>query len=354
MATCGLYLLVFLGTVALGFILPRMATRFGLVDEPDHRKLHEGSIPLVGGLMIFISYASILGVEGYLKPSVFIALVAMLLLGLVDDHVGLSARCRMFLQSMIVLALILTGDVKLTQLGNLAGMGVVNLGTLAVPFTLLCFVGLINAINMLDGLDGLAGGVVLSALIWLAIANVLTGAGFCNEGFALIGALAGFLVFNARYPGHPKATIYMGDAGSTTLGLVLGYIALNQCANQTAPLTPVSIFWVLALPVVDTLRVMIVRKLRGHSPFAADRTHLHHLMSDLGHFSAGAVAWSLVMLNLVFGAVGVLGHYFGIQDSWLMLGILVLLVSSVIVGYFLERMPSKAVAAEQSMHEVTI
>jgi len=349
-----LYLLVFLGTVTLGFLLPSMAIRFGLVDEPDHRKLHEGTIPLVGGLMIFISYSSILGVEGYLKPSLLIALAAMLLLGLVDDHVGLSARCRMFLQSVIVLALILMGDVKLTQLGNLAGMGVVDLGSLAVPFTLLCFVGLINAINMLDGLDGLAGGVVLSALIWLAIKNVLTGAGLCTEGIALIGAISGFLIFNARYPGHPKATIYLGDAGSTTLGLVLGYIALRQCANQTDPLTPVSIFWVLALPVVDTLRVMIVRKLRGHSPFAADRTHLHHLMSDLGHFSAGTVTWSLVMLNLVFGAIGVLGHYFGIQDSWLMLGILVLLVSSVMVGYFLERLPSKLVAAQKPTHGVTV
>ncbi len=354
MFPCRLYLLVFLVTVALGFILPRMATRVGLVDEPDHRKLHEGSIPLVGGLMIFISYASILGVEGSLKPSLLIALAAMLLLGLIDDHVGLSARCRMLLQSMIVLALILAGDVKLTQLGNLMGMGVVDLGPLAVPFTLLCFVGLINAINMLDGLDGLAGGVALSALIWLAIGNGLAGAGFCSEGLALIGALAGFLIFNARYPGHPKASLYLGDAGSTTLGLVLGYIALRQCANQTDPLTPVSIFWVLALPVVDTLRVMIVRKLRGHSPFAADRTHLHHLMSDLGHYSAGTVTWSLVMLNLIFGAMGVLGHYFGIQDSWLMLGILVLLVSSVIVGYFLERRLSEVVGAEKLADEVTV
>ena len=349
-----LYLLIFSVTVALGFILPIVAFRFGLVDEPDHRKLHEGSIPLVGGLMIFISYASILGVEGYLKPAFLIALAAILLLGLVDDHINLCARRRMILQSMIVLTLILMGDVKLTQLGNLAGTGVIELGYLAVPFTLLCFVGLINAINMLDGLDGLAGGVALSALIWLAVANLLAGAGFCVEGIALIAGLAGFMVFNARYPGHPKATIYMGDAGSTTLGMVLGYIALNQCATQTSPLTPVSIFWVLALPVIDTLRVMIVRKLRGHSPFAADRTHLHHLMSDLGHFSAGTVTWSLVMLNLVFGAIGVLGHYFGIQDSWLMLGILVLLVSSVMVGYFLERMPSKAVAAEQPMDEVTL
>ena len=212
----------------------------------------------------------------------------------------------------------------------------------------------INAINMLDGLDGLAGGVALSALIWLAIGNVLAGAGFCSEGLALIGALAGFLIFNARYPGHPKASLYLGDAGSTTLGLVLGYIALRQCANQTDPLTPVSIFWVLALPVVDTLRVMIVRKLRGHSPFAADRTHLHHLMSDLGHYSAGTVTWSLVMLNLIFGAMGVLGHYFGIQDSWLMLGILVLLVSSVIVGYLLEHRLSKVVGAEKLADEVTV
>ena len=342
-----------MGSIVLGWILPGIAFRLGWVDEPDHRKQHEGRIPLVGGLMIFISYIGVLGMKGYLSPVLLLALAAMALLGAVDDYFDVCARRRMILQSLIVLMLILVGDVQLTQLGNLFGMGIIDLGFLAVPFTLLCFVGLINAINMLDGLDGLAGGVALSALFWLVIANALAGRGFCIEGTALIGALAGFLLFNARYPGHPKGTIYLGDAGSTTLGLILGYIALEQCAHQADPLTPISVFWVLALPVVDTLRVMIVRMLRGHSPFKADRTHLHHLLINLGHCSAGGVTLRLVILSLVLGAVGVLGHHYGISDVWLMLGILVLLASSVVLGNALERQSDRTLRTDQASPTVS-
>ena len=287
-----LYVQLFLCTVVLGYILRPCALRWGLVDKPDHRKFHEGSIPLVGGLMIFISYTGILVFHGYIPPYLITVVTAMLLLGLIDDNSGLTARCRMSIQSLIVLVTIVIGNNHLTQLGNLIGFGVLELGHFAIPFTLLSFVGLINAINMLDGLDGLVGGVALGALVWFELSNPLAGLYYSVEGLALICALAGFMLFNASYPGHRKATIYLGEAGSTTLGLMLGLIALKHCAGNTATLTPVSVFWVLALPVVDTLRVMIVRQIRGANPFKADRTHLHHLLIDRGIGAVAPVFWT--------------------------------------------------------------
>ena len=282
------------------------ARRLDLMDYPKGRKDHERPTPVTGGLAMAIASVLAYWAAPNLTPSIqafCIAAVLLVAVGLWDDKHDLRWYWRVLAQVVAALVVIFWGGVRVEQLGPLFGLGQTSLGFLSVPFTVFATVGIINAMNMIDGADGLAGMLGLAALAMLCAASVYAGNLVLAERVAVLcGALAGFLVWNLRFPWRPRARVFMGNAGSGFLGLVIAWVAFRLTQNDGHPVNPVLALWLLPIPVMDTL-VLIVRRLQeGRSPFAAGRDHIHHMMQDAGFGPTRAAFW-LTVFSLACGLV---------------------------------------------------
>ncbi len=282
------------------------ARRLDLMDYPKGRKDHERPTPVTGGLAMAIASILAYWAAPNLTPSIqafCIAAVLLVAVGLWDDKHDLRWYWRVLAQVVAALVVIFWGGVRVEQLGPLFGLGQTSLGFLSVPFTVFAMVGIINAMNMIDGADGLAGMLGLAALAMLCAASVYAGNLVLAERVAVLcGALAGFLVWNLRFPWRPRARVFMGNAGSGFLGLVIAWVAFRLTQNDGHPVNPVLALWLLPIPVMDTL-VLIVRRLQeGRSPFAAGRDHIHHMMQDAGFGPTRAAFW-LTVFSLACGLV---------------------------------------------------
>lgn len=270
------------------WLLQPIAKRYNLLDHPKGRKDHHAPTPVTGGLamglgvvlaaMVFVPEIG----DGFIG---FLGAAAILLfVGVLDDIHDIRWYWRVLAQMLAALVMIYVGDVRVEQLGPVFGMSSLSLGWLAVPFTVFATVGLINAINMVDGIDGLAGMLVWCALLMLAAAALYAGNGVIAERMMiLMGAVAAFLAFNLRLPWRQRATLFMGNAGSAFLGLVIAWFSFRLTQNPGHPVSPVLALWFVPIPVMDTLVVMLRRLRNKRSPFYADRNHIHHLMLEAGY-----------------------------------------------------------------------
>jgi UDP-GlcNAc:undecaprenyl-phosphate GlcNAc-1-phosphate transferase len=297
----------FLLTAALILALRPVAARFGLLDHPGGRKDHAAPTPVIGGLAIALGAAVSIGVFGGPgtagAPGLALAAAAALLtvVGLIDDRYDVRWYWRLGAQAVAGLILVYVGGVRVEQIGPVFGLSPVSLGVLSIPFTVLATVGLINALNMIDGIDGLAGLQVLAALAMLAAASLYAGNTPLSSMLIISGgAVAGFLAFNLRTPKRQRASVFLGNAGSAVLGLVIAWAAFRLTQNPSHPVSPVLAPFLIALPVIDCLVLMLHRSREHGRPFAADRKHLHHRMLAAG-FRPGEVAVSLAVLSLLIG-----------------------------------------------------
>ena len=304
------FLVATFGTVLLVLVLKDIARRIGLTDRPDSRKDHQGEIPLVGGIAIFIAFA-ISMVYAELAVSVRYFLLAgglLVLVGAVDDIVDLPPGLRLVLHIASALIMCLLGGVTVITLGEifLPGMDV-TLGVLSIPFTVFAVVALINAVNMSDGLDGLSSTQVLIPLGGLAL---ISGAVRDYEHFlplvALCGCLLGFLYFNLRTPWRDRATVFLGDAGSSFLGFALAWFFIDMSQGENANIKPVSVLWFALLIIYSTVEIVFRRLVRRRSPFKPDREHLHHVFLLAG-FSVNETVATLAVITFAGVAVGIAG-----------------------------------------------
>jgi UDP-GlcNAc:undecaprenyl-phosphate GlcNAc-1-phosphate transferase len=188
---------------------------------------------------------------------------------------------------------------------------------IAVPLTVVALVGLVNAINMLDGLDGLAGGVSVAMLSWLVVLATLQGQGaYQLITVVSVAATAAFLLLNGRWPWRHRAEVFLGDAGSMSLGLIVGWSVIGISQAENPVVSPMAYLWIVALPVMDTLSLTVRRLLRGRHPFIADRDHIHHLFLRAG-FTPGGASYCLVAISLAVGGAGVTAALAGVPD-WLL------------------------------------
>lgn len=298
----------------------RIALRIGLVDQPGGRKQHDGIIPVTGGVAMYIGFAAAALTSGLVAGQTLALVAALGLLvvgGALDDMHDLMPHTKFFVQLVAALLMTSWAGLFVSQLGNLLGLGPVNLYHWAIPFSVVCALGVINAINMVDGLDGAAGSVALIATLWLALVAALEGLG--AQLFLLLllaGAIAGFLVWNLRVPRRLQAAAFMGDAGSMMLGFALCWFSIDLTQGEGRTLPPIVCVWILAVPLFDMARVMFVRLLRGGSMLDADREHLHHLLLDRGHSVARTTA-ILIGASALAGAAGVGAWRAGVPD-WAM------------------------------------
>jgi UDP-GlcNAc:undecaprenyl-phosphate GlcNAc-1-phosphate transferase len=287
-----------------------LARRFGWMDVPDARKLHSMPTPLVGGPAIFIACLAVMWFAGLpCNLALLGAAGLMLLSGGVDDRWPLSAITRFAMQIVACLVMIYAGDVMLTDFGRLFWDRVLVLGPVAVPITVFAALGVINAFNMMDGLDGLSGNVFLVSALSLAWLAARAGQAVAASLLLIAcGAVAGFLILNARTPWNPRARVFLGDSGSLLLGFFLAWMFIDlgngpveSGGRAFAPMTAV---WIFGIPLLDTTHLIYHRRRAGGSAFAADQEHLHHAFLRAG-LSTAKTCWAVTGLCVLFALIGI-------------------------------------------------
>ena len=280
-------------------LLARLCRRIGLVDHPDgRRKLHEKNIALCGGIAGYLATAvSVVIAIPYLRGEwealdrsasdllpIFLAGSVLLGVGVIDDKVGLRGRQKLAGQVIAALILILGGLV--VERVELFGF-TIDLGLLAVPATILWLLAAVNAVNLLDGINGFAGSI---GLITSAAISFLAFRGGHGAQAVLAAAMAGSLLGFLRY-NFPKATVFLGDAGSMSIGLVLGALSIQSSLKGPGTLLLAAPLCMLAIPFFDSAAAIMRRHLTGRSIYSTDRCHIHHRLSE----RFGAVAAVLVV-----------------------------------------------------------
>jgi UDP-GlcNAc:undecaprenyl-phosphate GlcNAc-1-phosphate transferase len=313
----------FLLSVVLTIAMMKIAPRLGLVDVPSDRKNHEGRIPLVGaGVFLAFGISSILLRQ---QPPGFAAfLVAMLLIGIlgaVDDIVDLRASVKFVAQCLIVGSIVLPSGFLIQNAGALFGNAPLLLGQWAIPVTIVGVVGMTNAMNLIDGLDGLAGGISFVALMWFTISAALLG---LSHELAIVLVFAfsvlGFLLFNFRHPWRTRAVVFLGDAGSTMIGMGLAVVAIMLTQRSGEVLPPITALWICALPVTDTLSLIVRRLAAGKSIGANDHWHLHDLLVRTG-LTVNQTVLVLIAISAVLGGIGMAGWLLHVPDRFMLISL---------------------------------
>ena len=332
MELAGLFGVCFLICGAAIRLAMSLADWLGMLDRPGGHKQHEASTPFVGGVGIL---AVLLSVFLVLDPlfggfavsplqGILIGALILFITGLADDIVHLSFKLRFVVQAAVALSMIFVGGVELLSFGELLPGWRFDLGWLSIPLTILATVGLINAVNMIDGLDGLSGSVSLVSLALVGLVAFFAGQGaYVVLVVALIAGLAGFLYYNLRYPGNSRARVFLGDNGSMVLGFLFAWLCIALSQGDAPAMTPVTALWLFALPLMDTVAVMLRRIWLRKSPFRPDRYHLHHLFVSAGYRVCDVVVFA-ALGQLFLGLIGVGGLVLGVPEYlmfWLFMGV---------------------------------
>ena len=265
-----------------------------LTALPNGRTSHKGIVPTLGGIGVFTGMILPINVTAILFANysqlidllIFNALIlALLLIGIFDDIMKLSAVKKLGYQLMVATIYIVGANMHIDSFLGLFGMHNIPI-IYSIIFSVFVIVLLINAYNLVDGIDGLAGvlGVLISG--YMAIVFYFTNYFFYSlVCLSLVGALIGFLVFN--FSRHRK--IFLGDTGSLVVGFLLAlevvaYLSGGARAPQLVMFknAPVVVMALVSYPLFDTLRVFFIRIINKRSPFSPDRNHIHHRLVDLG------------------------------------------------------------------------
>ncbi|HYJ65558.1 MAG TPA: MraY family glycosyltransferase [Parafilimonas sp.] len=304
------------------FLLPliiKLAHQNKIYDVPDERKTHNYPVSSLGGIAIFsgliLSMLLVSDFNNYnAELQYYVAgLFVIFILGLIDDIFILKAWKKTLGQLAVAAVLTLKGGLLVTNLHGFLGMHALT-HTESVYISFFTIILLINAFNLLDGVDGLAASIGLVACllfgVFFLINNVLP---YAVLAFSIAGALLSFLMYN-----FPPAKIFMGDSGSTLIGLICSMLAIKFVENPaiqvnlTGYSTPAIAFGFLLIPLMDVLRVFALRIAKGKSPLIPDRSHFHHLLQNKG-LSHTEVTITLLAGEFVFALITLLLHNININ-----------------------------------------
>ncbi len=307
-----------------------------LFDVPNNRSAAKHIVPTLGGIAIMAGFiiSSIISSNYYnindLKY-LFASIITMFVIGLKDDIIGISARKKFFFQILVAFYLVFLGNIRITNLHGI--VGIQEIGYVASSIlSVIAIVGIINAFNLIDGIDGLAGGVsLLTSLVygfWFMYAGDIVYALAC---FSLAGSLIAFLLYNVF--GNTNK-IFMGDTGSLLLGTIMAVMTihfneLKPALSAAAHGLPAISLAIIIVPVIDTIRVFIIRIAQKRSPFSPDMNHIHHGLLNLTgkhHLAASSiiVATNGLIVLLAFLLIDQLGNN--------LLFILLLVIGFVLAG----------------------
>lgn len=306
------YVLIFAIAFSVTYLITPSVRFFGLkfsvIDRKDERKIHDKVITRFGGIAIYVGFIFAMICSFFLNfglgfqelaplMKVFIAATLVLCLGFYDDVKGANVKIKLFVQTLAAFFLINSGFL-VERISNPLG-GVIELGILSIPITILWLVGITNAINLIDGMDGLAGGIVFISSAGLSIVFIMTHR-LLIPAFSAI-ALAGAVLAFLRYNFNP-AKIFMGDTGSMFLGFTIAAIAImssHKAATSISLLIPII---ALGVPIADTTLAFLRRFINKQNIFAPDQKHIHHWLMGKNLTSKQVVVILLgitVLLNII-------------------------------------------------------
>ena len=301
-------------------------------DNPEERKLQRKPVPVMGGFVVF--FGAIVGSLCYWNKHnclsivpIQIAMLMMLIIGAFDDIKKLSPNIRLVFEILIVTALAIGNDYPINDLHGLWGIHGIS-PWIAWPLTIFGCVGIINAINMIDGIDGLSSGICIMAFSFYGLLFFYAH-DFVRAALAvcIIGGLIPFFIMNVF---GNRSKMYIGDAGTMMLGIALCDMVMamltkdSACANQTDQTNFCLVAFalaVLAIPVFDTIRVMLGRISRGESPFTPDKTHLHHAFIDYGFHHLETSLMEIILNMMIIGVWWVFykSHF---SEQWQLYGVI--------------------------------
>lgn len=281
-------------------LLIKYAKKLNLVDIPNERSVHKNTTPRGAGIAFgFAFFISILLfhidlIEDYW--AILLSIFLVFLVGILDDLKDTKPRTKFFVIFVAVFILYLD-DITITNLGIYLGIEI-SLWYFALPFTMFALAGFTNALNLIDGVDGLA------ATISMIILGSFLYIGFLYEDALIIHicsivmvSLFVFLLFNWN-----PAKIFMGDSGSLFLGFTISVVAVLSLKY----IHPIAILYLAALPIMDTLIVMVRRMRRKLSPFRPDKTHIHHILLDFFSRDVKRTVLFLALMQMLFSLVGLM------------------------------------------------
>jgi len=257
-----------------------IASYLRVIDIPDGvRKLHIAPTPLVGGIALMPPLAIYALVEAVAmndyRTQTFVALALVglgaMLLGLIDDRAGVRVAVRLLISSCLCIVAIMIEPQMIISKINFFGPDLtIVLGVLAIPFTLICTIGLLNAVNMADGKNGL---VISLSLVWVACMMPYAPEFLRFYMVLLICALSVILFYNWQNK------LFLGDSGSYSIGFVLSLLAIYIYNHADERLSAMVVGLWFLIPVIDCLRLIADRLRKGRLPWAADANHLHHRLA---------------------------------------------------------------------------
>lgn len=331
------FLIVFAVAAVVSYIVTplvrRLAVQVGAVDIPDDRKVHSEPTPRLGGLAMYAAFVVAIGVA-YMLPDfrelfresseplgILGAATALIIVGVIDDIRGMSAPTKLAGQLLSAGVLVL-GGVQIFYFW-LPGVGVLSLSSeLSAVITVVWTIAVINAVNLIDGLDGLAVGVTTIAAGGFFVYAFQTTTGVATSAELITAIVAGAGIGFLRWNFNP-ARIFMGDAGSMLLGLLLASATVSGISRTTEPkfvdvagfVVPVLLpIFVLAIPLADA-GLAVMRRMRGRRPvFHPDKQHIHHWLLDMARSHRQAVLVMYLWSAMLVGAALTLA--LGPGEAW--------------------------------------
>lgn len=266
--------------------------------------------------VILITMCLMLGIRYYLgypienlSPNVVfyeflffaVGCMTLYLTGVTDDLIGVGYRYKFLVQIAAALLLVWSGE-WFNSLGGL--FGIYGLPVyIGVPVTLLVVVYITNAINLIDGIDGLASGLCCIALVVLGMMCTLRGEYiFAMLAFTTFGVIVPFWFYNVFGDAQRGHKLFMGDAGSLTLGYIISLLVIHlsridMSEGETGQVNLVLAFSTLIMPLFDVVRVVMLRVREGKNPFMPDKNHFHHKLLRMG------MRPRIVMVTILFVAL---------------------------------------------------
>ena len=289
--------------ILLSYLLVKLVIRFAhkldLYDVPNERSHHCNVTPSGAGIgFVMAFFIAMFGFEFQLLSEywyVFAAIFMVFSIGIYDDRHDVSAKLKFIAIFFAVFVMWLNGF-SIDTLGVWYGYDLSIATWIALPLSMFALSGFTNALNLIDGIDGLSSSVSLIILLFFAF----LGFEYHNDLIVIlstftIAAIIGFLFLNW----HP-AEIFMGDSGSLTIGFIISILATLSLQD----VHPIAIFYLTAVPILDTLIVMVRRIRRNKSPFSPDKTHIHHIMVKFFDMNVKKTVGFLVILQIVFSSIG--------------------------------------------------
>jgi len=282
-----------------------VAMRWSVVDNPSGHKIHKEPTPLLGGAAVFLGFFLPLLINGIFNlefGAILLAAVILFGIGLLDDTLNLQAHLKLIVQIILAVGLTFVG-VRIILVPETILLG----STVNRLLSVLWIVGITNAVNFFDGMDGLATGLAAIISFFLAIVALQMDAPFVGwAALAMMGACLGFLPYNFR-PGK-RALIFLGDAGSTTIGFVLASLAIYSDWADLNPVvsifSPLLVFWIL---IFDMAHITLFRVIRGKTRNFKEwieyvgHDHLHHRMARV----LGGTTQSVLFIYLLTVCLGI-------------------------------------------------